>query len=307
VRGYAELYRMGAISGDEDVAQSMDRIEKEAIRMGLLVEDLLALARLDERRDVVIAAVDLRPVARAAALDVRAAAPMRPVTVIDTTLGTLGILGAPPTPGSSAEAEAQRRSPAAPSAIVRAGGATLSLLRRKPRPVPAAKATGAKEMPTVSPVPPRPQMAEQTGAPPPIVLGDENRIRQVVTNLLGNARRFTADDSPIELRVGVEPLTRMGWIEVIDHGEGIPDQIKEKIFQRFWRADTSRTRETGGTGLGLSIVASIVEALHGEVAVRDTPGGGATFRVSFPLADGVDAADHLQLETQPLERLPQQG
>ena len=52
VRGYAELYRMGAISGDEDVAQAMDRIEKEAMRMGVLVEDLLALARLDERRDV---------------------------------------------------------------------------------------------------------------------------------------------------------------------------------------------------------------------------------------------------------------
>ena len=76
---------MGAISGDDDIAQAMDRIEKEAIRMGLLVEDLLALARLDERRDVVIGPVDLRPIARDAALDVRAASPLRPVTVIDTT------------------------------------------------------------------------------------------------------------------------------------------------------------------------------------------------------------------------------
>ena len=64
----------------------------------------------------------------------------------------------------------------------------------------------------------------------------------------------------------------------------MPDQIKEKIFQRFWRADTSRARETGGTGLGLSIVSSIVEALHGTVEVVDTPGGGATFRVALPLA-----------------------
>ena len=55
VRGYAELYRMGAICGDDDVAQAMDRIEKEATRMGVLVEDLLALARLDERRDLIIA------------------------------------------------------------------------------------------------------------------------------------------------------------------------------------------------------------------------------------------------------------
>ena len=116
------------------------------------------------------------------------------------------------------------------------------------------------------------------------MLGDENRIRQVVANLLGNARRFTAEDSPIELRIGIDAASETGWIEVVDHGEGVPDQIKDKIFQRFWRADTSRARETGGTGLGLSIVASIVEALHGSIEVLDTPGGGATFRVALPLA-----------------------
>jgi two-component system OmpR family sensor kinase len=295
VRGYAELYRMGAVRGDEDVAQSMDRIEKEAIRMGLLVEDLLALARLDEKRDVVIAPVDLRPIARDAALDVRAASPMRPVAVIDTTDGA----ALPTAPIDVDEPEAKRRT-GSTSAIARAG-ATLSLLRRRPKPLPAAEANGvsADTLPTVLPTlhggPAGPQLQ-------PIVLGDENRIRQIVTNLLGNARRFTADDSPIELRVGVDHTARMGWIEVVDHGEGVPDQIKEKIFQRFWRADTSRTRETGGSGLGLSIVASIVEALHGSVDVVDTPGGGATFRVSFPLADPRDAAEHLDIQTQPLAR-----
>ncbi len=115
----------------------------------------------------------------------------------------------------------------------------------------------------------------------PIVLGDENRVRQVVANLLGNARRFTPDDSPIGLRVGVDAETDMGWIEVIDHGDGVPEQIREQIFQRFWRADTSRTRETGGSGLGLSIVASIVDLLHGRSrwptlpVGRDLPGVAA--------------------------------
>jgi two-component system OmpR family sensor kinase len=150
---------------------------------------------------------------------------------------------------------------------------------------------------------PESEPSPRGGALAPIVLGDENRIRQVVTNLLGNARRFTPEDSPIDLRVGIDARAHMGWIEVVDHGEGVPDQIKEKIFQRFWRADTSRTRETGGSGLGLSIVASIVEALHGSVGVVDTPGGGATFRVSFPLADIRDAAEHLDTPTQPLARL----
>ncbi|MET0735371.1 MAG: HAMP domain-containing sensor histidine kinase [Microbacterium sp.] len=298
VRGYAELYRMGAIAGDEDVAQAMDRIESEAKRMGFLVEDLLALARLDERRDVVIAPVDLRPIARDAALDVRATSPHRPVTVIDTTAIQERVTDAAAAAASGSAA--RKRSPAAAPAP-RVG--PLSLLRRKPRPVPASSATGVGEPPVtplhLTEVP----VLTAVDAVVPIVQGDENRIRQVVTNLLGNARRFTSENSPIELRIGVDPITAMGWIEVVDHGEGIPDQIKDKIFQRFWRADTSRARETGGTGLGLSIVASIIEALHGAVGVADTPGGGATFRVAFPLARSRDAAEHVDLETQPLERL----
>jgi two-component system OmpR family sensor kinase len=222
-------------------------------------------------------------------------APMRPVAVIDTTDSD----ALPAAPSGVDEPEVKRRT-GSTSAIARAG-ATLSLLRRRPKPLPATEANGVSTdtLPTVLPTP--------HGGPPaaplqPIVLGDENRIRQIVTNLLGNARRFTADDSPIELRVGIDHASRMGWIEVVDHGEGVPDQIKEKIFQRFWRADTSRTRETGGSGLGLSIVASIVEALHGSVDVVDTPGGGATFRVSFPLADPRDAAEHLDIQTRPLAR-----
>ncbi|MFF2488674.1 sensor histidine kinase [Microbacterium sp. NPDC058062] len=295
VRGYAELYRMGAIRGDEDIAQSMERIEKEAIRMGVLVEDLLALARLDERRDVVIGPVDLRPIARDAALDVRAASPMRPVTVIDTTIGEPAL---PAEDEASVPPETKRRA-GGPSAISRAG-ATLSLLRRRPKPVPAAGAAASAALPTILPdAEPEPTADGLL----PVVLGDENRIRQVVTNLLGNARRYSSDESPVELRIGVDVRDRMGWIEVIDHGEGVPDQIKDKIFQRFWRADTSRTRETGGSGLGLSIVASIVEALHGSVGVVDTPGGGATFRVAFPLADARDAAEHVDLATQPMARL----
>jgi two-component system, OmpR family, sensor kinase len=298
VRGYAELYRMGAISGDEDVSQAMDRIEKEAMRMGVLVEDLLALARLDERRDVIIGPVDLRPIARDAALDVRATSPLRSVTVLDTTIAEFP---APPPPPAATpdDHHARRRGGPPTSTVARVGGGALSLLRRKPRPVSAAQTSATGEMPPVTPV----AAASFGEAPPPIVLGDENRIRQVVANLLGNARRFTAEDSPIDLRIGVEPSAGMGWIEVADHGEGIPEQIREKIFQRFWRADTSRARETGGTGLGLSIVASIVEALHGEVSVDETPGGGATFRVSFPLAQERDAEEHLMIETQPLSRL----
>ncbi|MBF4571275.1 sensor histidine kinase [Herbiconiux sp. VKM Ac-1786] len=119
----------------------------------------------------------------------------------------------------------------------------------------------------------------------PIVLAEENKIRQVLTNLIGNALRFTDADSPIELVVQVDEAAGVAMVDIVDHGDGIPPQIREKIFQRFWRADSSRTRETGGSGLGLAIVSSIVAAHHGTVQALETPGGGATFRVTLPLMD----------------------
>ena len=307
VRGYAELYRIGAIRGDEDTAQAMERIEKEAIRMGVLVEDLLALARLDERREVEIKPVDLRPIARDAGMDLRAAAPQRTVTVIDLDAPesrrapTSDPLYTGPLPTGEADG------PAAPRRRGSAGSGALarSILRRIPRPAPGARPAPSEDAPpplefaTV----PIPTIARR----PPVVLGDENRIRQVVANLLGNARRFTADDSPLEIVVGTEPSRvsetaplGIGWIAIVDHGEGVPEQIRDHIFERFWRADSSRTRETGGSGLGLAIVASIVAALNGTVEVEDTPGGGATFRVSFPIAP----ESTLYLDTQPLPELP---
>jgi two-component system OmpR family sensor kinase len=304
MRGYAELYRMGAIRSDEDVGQAMERIEKEAIRMGALVEDLLALARLDERRDVAITTLDLRPIARDAALDLRVTSPQREVTVDDTTSRAAIVLPVmtldPELPAEDGAATPGRRRTAPTTSAMAIAGATLSRLRRRRDAGDTAETEAAPRGPVDATAPPR-----RVTSLAPIVLGDENRVRQVVANLLGNARRFTPDDSPIGLRVGVDAETDMGWIEVIDHGEGVPEQIREQIFQRFWRADTSRTRETGGSGLGLSIVASIVDLLHGKVEVADTPGGGATFRVSLPLAERRDASEHALITTQPLERLPE--
>ncbi len=307
MRGYAELYRMGAIRSDEDVAQAMERIEKEAIRMGALVEDLLALARLDERRDVTITTLDLRPIARDAALDLRVTSPQREVTVDDTTTRDELVLPmmALDTGQSTGETATGRRKSAPTTSAMAIAGATLSRLRRRQKDAPEAVASGADGDTATAPVPVA-SAARNAPRLAPIVLGDENRVRQVVANLLGNARRFTSDDSPIGLRVGVDAEADMGWIEVVDHGEGVPEQIREQIFQRFWRADTSRTRETGGSGLGLSIVASIVDLLHGTVEVFDTPGGGATFRVSLPLAERRDAHEHALIETRLLERLPEE-
>jgi len=282
VRGYAELYRMGAIRGEEDTARAMERIEKEAIRMGVLVEDLLDLARLDEAPELQIQPLDLRPLARDAALDVRAAAPGRTISVIDKTAEAAPAAPMPPLPPS----------PAPSTAPTKPRGGALARLRRRPRPndkvMPQIDFTEAQDTPVRT---------------PPIVLGEENKVRQVIANLLGNARRFSAEDAPIELVVDSNRGAGTGSISIVDHGEGIPLQIREQIFERFWRADTSRARETGGSGLGLAIVASIVAALNGRVHVDETPGGGATFTVTLPLAPAQATPEHLLEDTQPLDRL----
>ena len=140
-----------------------------------------------------------------------------------------------------------------------------------------------------------------TAAP---VLGDEAKLRQVVGNLVGNALRYTPEGSPIELAVGVrtsEDGRRHSVIEVRDHGPGVPEEEAARIFERFYRADTSRTRETGGSGLGLAIVAAIVGSHSGTVQVTKTDGGGATLVVSLPylddaFADEAMADDDLQVD-----------
>lgn len=126
-----------------------------------------------------------------------------------------------------------------------------------------------------------------TSPNPAPVQGDEAKLRQVIGNLVGNALRYTPEGSPIELAVGVRttPEGAVSVIEIRDHGTGIPEAETNKIFERFYRADTSRTRETGGSGLGLAIVAAIVGSHGGTVRVKETDGGGATLVVSLPFRE----------------------
>jgi two-component system OmpR family sensor kinase len=109
---------------------------------------------------------------------------------------------------------------------------------------------------------------------------DASSMRQVLTNLLVNAAKFSKPKGQIEIALA-ENSGRV-VLEVRDHGEGIPAALREKVFERFFRADNSRNRETGGSGLGLSIVKNIVTRHGGDIKALETPGGGATFRVTLP-------------------------
>lgn len=120
---------------------------------------------------------------------------------------------------------------------------------------------------------------------PASTVGDDARIRQVIANLLTNALRYTPEGTPIEIAVGVRSLVAGSVdavLEIRDHGHGIPAEDAQRIFERFYRSDSSRQRETGGSGLGLAIVAAIVQQHGGSVALSETDGGGATMSISFP-------------------------
>jgi two-component system OmpR family sensor kinase len=258
---------MGALSTPEEIAQAMERIEKEAIRMGELVQDLLELARIDEAKPLNLTAVDLVPLANDAALDAMASAPDRTVRVIVTE--PIVAEHFVEVPVDAAAAPSLRTGSVATRSMALAGATLARLTTRRAR-TPKPLATQVVVMDDPNP-------------PSATVLAEENKVRQVITNLMGNAIRFTPAGSPIEIGIQVDEPGDSAYISVIDHGEGIPPQIREKIFQRFWRADSSRNRDTGGSGLGLAIVASIVASHGGTVDVVPTRGGGATFRVRLPL------------------------
>jgi two-component system, OmpR family, sensor kinase len=119
------------------------------------------------------------------------------------------------------------------------------------------------------------------GTGSPVTCGDDGALRQVLTNLVANAVAHTPVGTDVEVALGVQQARCV--VEVRDHGEGIDPAVAERVFERFFRVDPSRSRERGGTGLGLAIVATIVARHGGTVRHVPTPGGGATFRVELPL------------------------
>lgn len=112
------------------------------------------------------------------------------------------------------------------------------------------------------------------------VLGDAERLRQIVDNLLSNTRAHTPAGAPVRVSVGHDERT--AYIEVADSGPGLTTDEMERVFERFYRADESRSRASGGVGLGLSIVVAVAEAHGGSVSATSQPGAGATFRIELP-------------------------
>ena len=203
IRGFAELHRQGAVSGEEKTKELVQRIEKESIRMGSLVEDLLLLARMDQTPELAKEPVDLDNLIQEVVASARAAGPDHHITV---------------------------------------------------------------------------DLPEGDN----FVLGDSTRIHQAVANLLANARTHTPSGTPIT--VSIKQLESETTITVSDKGPGLSHADQEKIFERFYRADTSRARTKGeGSGLGLSIVDAVMKSHGGSVSVLSELGQGCEFTLHFPI------------------------
>ena len=209
IRGFAELFRQGAAAEPEQLARVMRRIEDEAARMGLLVEDLLLLARLDQARPLRREPVDLRAVLTDVVHDAQAL-----------------------------------------------HGDTHRI-----------------------------RLTAPPGSDSSVVVGDDPRLRQVFGNLVTNAVTHTAAGTAVEVELTADAERVV--VAVRDDGAGMAPAVAARVFERFYRADASRSRtapDASGSGLGLSIVAGLVAAHAGTVEVDSVPGTGTTFRVALPAA-----------------------
>ena len=115
----------------------------------------------------------------------------------------------------------------------------------------------------------------------PMIMGDRGRIEQVMLNVLGNAVKYTPDGGHIRVTAGT--VGERVWMEVADDGIGIPKADRSRIFERFYRVDKARSRESGGTGLGLSIATEIVQRHNGALSLVDREGPGTTVRLELPI------------------------
>ena len=116
----------------------------------------------------------------------------------------------------------------------------------------------------------------------PLIVGDLSRLEQVMMNILGNAIKYTPDGGHIRVTAGSDE--EIVWMEVCDDGIGIPEKDRDRIFERFYRVDKARSRESGGTGLGLSIAREIVQRHKGTIGLADHKGPGTTIRLTLPIA-----------------------
>jgi two-component system, OmpR family, sensor kinase len=297
IRGFAEYYRQrggvdtgGSDSGHlapADLDRIMRRVEQEASRMGILVEDMLLLARLDQQRPLEARPVDLLSLAADAVHDARVVAPDRSVNLTVGSGAALLVIGD----------EVRLRQ------VI--GNLMSNALTHTPDGTPIdvlIRSGNLDEAPVSSPPPPPPDAppADDSTTDDSTTddsTTDDSTASETTASGSTEAEDTAAENGDISMPAGASLDAEhpsagrpAAVLEVADHGPGLTREHAEHVFERFYRADQSRT--AGGTGLGLAIVAALVAA-HGGVAwVRSHPSAGATFCIALPLSpDAVHGSD----------------
>ncbi len=273
-----------------DMDRIMRRVEQESARMGVLVEDMLLLARLDQQRPLTASPVDLLSLAADAVHDARVVAPARTINLHVSSNRALLIIGD----------EVRLRQ------VI--GNLMTNAITHTPEGTPIDVVIRSGDLD---------EAAMATAVAWPDLAGEDDLDDDPDSGdgAADGAVRWDADHVPpppglteSAPRAGRAPSGPAAVLEVIDQGPGLTREQAEHVFERFYRADAART--TGGTGLGLAIVAALVAAHGGAAWVRSRPGEGATFCIALPLApeatqapenDFDDEADEINAETGAVE------
>ncbi len=313
IRGFAEYYRQrggvdtgGSDSGQlasADLDRIMRRVEQEASRMGILVEDMLLLARLDQQRPLEARPVDLLSLAADAVHDARVVAPDRSINLTVGSGAALLVIGD----------EVRLRQ------VI--GNLMSNALTHTPAGTPIdvlIRSGNLDEAPVSSPPPPP---AERDASPVDDAIvddatvdsdvddgsvdyadvgGDIPALPAVASTAAASTDAASTDSASTDSASTDSERQRQGRpaavLEVTDHGPGLTREHAEHVFERFYRADQSRT--AGGTGLGLAIVAALVTAHGGGAWVRSRPHEGATFCIALPLSPEAVQGSHDDLDAE---------
>jgi two-component system, OmpR family, sensor kinase len=247
-------YSPGTADGlsPDELDHLMGRVESEATRMGLLVEDLLTLARLDQQRPLAMAPVDLLTVAVDTVQDARIVSPGRPIDLIVA-------------PGTAFLVEGDE-----PRLRQVLANLVNNALTHTPAGTPVRVKIGRGTVETAAPA--GPTGANESGG------------------WASGAGPGGTGPIPVLPRADGRTVPAV-VLDIEDDGPGMTPDQAQRVFERFYRADAARNRASGGTGLGLAIVAGLVAAHGGTVSVRTALGQGADFQVKLPLSPDALAAD----------------
>lgn len=265
IKGYSQLLTRWGSNNPEIINEAATAITNEVETIEILLQDLLLLAKVDSKlTDLKAESVNLNDLITATMKDNSLLYPNREFIQFIALPEEKETQGESETPVSSSSNFALRQ-------IITKEGVSRFYKRLHFKEIGIEeKKAKEKDLPH----------SEEKHTNNAIICADKWLIKALLRIITENAIKYTPSDTPIEYWLDHDGETVS--LQIVDHGTGIPDDHKEKVFNRFYRLDEDRNREKGGSGLGLAIAKQITTLHKGSILIEDTPGGGATIHLLFP-------------------------